>query len=68
MTEIPLTESQQVEHMLARRLYRQFCEHRDKEMMSPPFVPEWAYAYAQLAVTYLGYDGEAIDRLKGDYK
>lgn len=68
MFNVPLSDEQTVTHLLARRLYVHYSEHRNKEPKSPPFVPEWAQAYAELAVTYLGYDTEAIDRLTQDYK
>lgn len=70
LMNIPLTEEQEIVHMLARAMYVQFSESKfaNKPMTPPPFCPEWAYGYADLALRYLGHDEDTIDRLRDDYK
>lgn len=65
---IPMTDEQQVELMLSRMLYLTYSNHRGKDPKPAPYVPEWALAYAKVAIAYLGFDGEALTRLSEDYK
>jgi hypothetical protein len=67
--DFPLSESQQVVHMLARSFYVHFAEIKGDTPRSAPYAPEWAYDYARIAHAYLRPDDEeaAID-LRLDYK
>lgn len=68
MPAIPLSERDQIEHMLARQFYLHFCEHRKSDPHRPPYVPAWASTYASIATTYLTWDDESVTDLTGDYK
>lgn len=65
---VEIDEENEVVALLARVLYVHFQEHRNKQPSSAPFAPEWAYDYARLSVRYCGYDDDAVDRLRTDYK
>ena len=65
---LPLSEQQRVEHMLGRAMYVHFMEHRNDKPKPPPYVPGWGYAYALIATDALGWDADAEQRLREDYK
>lgn len=54
--------------MLARMMYVHHVEYRGKTPEAAPFAPEWAYAYARIAIAYLDYDNNTVDGLREDYK
>lgn len=64
-----MTHFDQAVHYLARQFYLEFCRVRDFPRVDPPpFTPRWANEYANIAVSYLGYDDEALTQLAKDYK
>jgi len=59
----------QAVHYLARQFYLALCEMRGFDRIDPPpHTPRWATDYAQISVSYLGYDDEALVQLARDYK
>lgn len=60
-------EEEWVTGRLARRMYLRYCEENQRRPFRKEYAPPWAYDYAQLAVTLLGYDDEALGRLSSDH-
>lgn len=64
-----MTQYDQAVHYLARQFYLELCRVRNFERIDPPpYAPRWATEYANIAVSYLGYDDDALDQLARDYK
>ena len=64
-----MTQYDQAVHYLARQFYLELCRVRDFPRVDPPpYAPRWATEYATIAVSYLGYDDDALDQLARDYK
>lgn len=65
---IGMSEYDQAVHYVSRAFYLAYCDHQDKEPTPPPWVPGWSINYARTAITYLGYDDEALASLARDYR
>tara|TARA_R110000822_G_scaffold310068_1_gene441128 strand:+ start:759 stop:959 length:201 start_codon:yes stop_codon:yes gene_type:complete len=58
----------EVRYLLGRKFYMNLCEHKGFEPRPHPYIDTAMNEYANIAVTMLGYDDEAITRLKaGEY-
>lgn len=66
--EIPMSEEQEIEHMLARLLYVQYSTHLNKFPKPIPHVPAWGYTYAKTAMAYLGWNEDTLPSLREDYR
>ena len=61
-------EELEVRYLLGRKLYMNLCEHKGFKPRPHPYIDTAMNEYANIAVNMLGYDDEAIARLKaGEY-
>ena len=61
-------EEIEVRYLLGRKFYMNLCEHKGFVPRPHPYIDTAMNEYANIAVTMLGYDDEAIARLKaGEY-
>ena len=58
------TEEREVRYLLGRELYMNLCEHKGFKPRPHPYIDPAMNEYANIAVNMLGYDDEAIARLK----
>jgi hypothetical protein len=61
-------EELEVRYLLGRKFYMNLCEHKGFTPRPHPYIDTAMNEYANIAVSMLGYDDEAIARLKaGEY-
>ena len=53
-----------VQQMLARAMYLSWCKYKKVEPRAGMYADAGSLDYASVAIDMLGYDDEAIDRLK----